>query len=143
MFRFVSKCVLLSFALAAPAVLAQDMKPAPQPSQAMVSLYHIAPGKHLAFLKWMAARDAIDAQLNLPRAHWYAHIDGDSWDYLMIGPQLTDAQQKRVNDAAMAKGLTVGPKASIEIRQFIASHTDTLSAGPMTATELSAEMGNP
>ena len=89
MYRVLSKCVMLGFALAAPALMAQDMKPAPEPGHAMVSLYRIAPGKQLAFLKWMATRDAIDQQLKLPRAHWYAHMDGDSWDYIAIGPQLT------------------------------------------------------
>ena len=94
MYRVLSKCVMLGFALAAPALMAQDMKPAPEPGHAMVSLYRIAPGKQLAFLKWMATRDAIDQQLKLPRAHWYAHMDGDSWDYIAIAPQLTDAQQR-------------------------------------------------
>ena len=51
-------------------------------------------------------------------------------------PDLTEAQQKKLDDAAMAKGLTTGPKASIEFRQFINAHTDTISAGPMTASEL-------
>jgi hypothetical protein len=143
MYRVLSKCVMLGFALAAPALMAQDVKAAPEPGRAIVSLYRIAPGEQLAFLKWMATRDAIDQQLNLPRANWYAHVDGDSWDYIAIGPQLTDAQQKQADDAARAKGLAVGPRASIEIRQFVASHTDTLSSGPMTASQLSTEMGNP
>ena len=29
--------------------------------------------------------------------------------------------------------MTAGPAASIESRQFISYHTDTLAAGPMTA----------
>ncbi|MGH8213050.1 MAG: hypothetical protein ACREPP_07490 [Rhodanobacteraceae bacterium] len=106
--------------------------------QAYVSLYRVAPGKHVAFLKWMADRDALDKQLGLPQAQWYAHMEGDSWDYMAVAPVLTAAQQKREDDAARAKGMTAGVAASIEFRSMIASHTDTLAAGPMTATEMSA-----
>lgn len=143
MYRVLSKCVLLGFVLAAPAAMAQNRMPTQEPGQAMISLYRVAPGKQADFLKWMAARDTIDQQLGLPRAQWYAHLDGDSWDYIAIAPDLTDAQQKKVDAAAHAKGLATGPKASIEFREFIASHTDTLSSGPMTASELSSMVGNP
>ena len=101
-----------------------------------VSIYRVAPGEHRAFLKWMADRDAIDKSIGLPQAQWYVHMEGDSWDYVGIAPVLTDAQQKQEDDAAKAKGMTAGPAASIEFRQFISSHTDTLAAGPMTASEI-------
>lgn len=142
MHHLLAKSVLLGFALAAPAVLAQSGMETKEP-RAMVSLYHVAPGQHVAFLKWMAARDAVDQQLGLPRAQWYAHLNGDVWDYMAVGPVLTDAQQKQEDDAAKAKGLTIGPKASIEFRQYIASHTDTLTAGPMTVSELVSKVSGP
>jgi hypothetical protein len=113
---------------------------ATEPGKLLVGIYHVAPGKHIEFLKWQAARDAIDKAAGVPQAQWYAHTDGDSWDYLAIAPVLSDEQQKKVDDASRAKGLAVGAKASIEFRQFIASHTDTYVVGPMTATELAAEV---
>lgn len=110
--------------------------------QVIVSLYRVAPGKHIAFLKWEADRDALHKQLGFPQGQWYAHKEGDSWDYMSVEPALTDAQQKKVDEAARAKGMTAGPAGSIEFRTMIASHTDTLADGPMTASELSAMMAN-
>lgn len=137
MYRVIRKSLWLCLAVAAPGVMAQTGSPASgDEARAIVSIYHVAPGKQVAFLKWMADRDAIDQAQGVPRAQWYAHLEGDSWDYVGIAPDLTEAQQKKVDDAAMAKGLTAGPKASVEFRQFINSHTDTISAGPMTASEL-------
>lgn len=142
MHGLLGKCVLLACVMAAPLALAQGNTSAKQP-RALIGIYHVAPGKQVAFLKWMAARDAIDQQLGLPRAQWYAHVEGDSWDYLAIGPDLSDAQTKQQDDAARAKGLTVGPQASIEFRQYIASHTDTLTMGPMTVSDMSTKVGSP
>ena len=114
---------------------------AAEPGTAIVSLYRIAPGKHADFLKWQAARDAVDKDAGITRTQWYAHTNGDAWDYVGIAPMLTDAQQKKVDDASRAKGLTVGFKASLEFREFVSYHTDTFTEGPMTATELSAMAG--
>lgn len=114
---------------------------AAEPGTVLIGIYRIAPGKHADFLKWQAARDAIDKQAGVPQGQWYAHTDGDSWDYLSVGSVLSEAQQKKVDDATRAKGLSTGFKASIEFRQNIASHTDTYAIGPMTATQLSAMAG--
>lgn len=138
----IGKVVWLGLMLATPVAFAQSTSAAKEP-RAIVSLYRVAPGKHEAFLKWMADRDAIDKQLGLPRAQWYAHYQGDSWDYVAIAPELTDAQQKKEDDAAKAKGLTIGAKASVEFRQFIASHTDTVAFGPMSASELAGAVNTP
>lgn len=142
MHGLLSKGVLLACIVAAPLAMSQSNTPAKQP-RALIGIYHVAPGKQVAFLQWMAARDAIDQQLGLPRAQWYAHMDGDSWDYLAVAPDLTEAQTKQQDDAARAKGLAVGPKASLEFRQYIASHTDTLTAGPMTVSDMATAASNP
>ncbi|GAA0715940.1 hypothetical protein [Dokdonella soli] len=111
---------------------------ATEPGTTLIGIYRVAAGKHTEFLKWQAARDAIDKQAGVPQAQWYAHTDGDSWDYLSVGPVLSDAQQKKVDEATRAKGMALGFKASLEFRQYISSHTDTYAIGPMTVTELSA-----
>ncbi len=143
MHHLMSKCLWLGLAMATPMAFAQSAPSAKEPPRAIVSLYRVAPGKHAAFLKWMADRDAIDKQLGLPRAQWYAHFQGDSWDYIAIAPMLSDAQQKKEDDAAKAKGLTIGAKSSVEFREFIASHTDTLSFGPMTVSDMLNEVNGP
>ena len=129
----------LAFAIAMIAFVPRSASAA-EPGKALIGIYHVAPGKHVEFLKWMAARDAVDKAAGVPQAQWYAHTDGDSWDYLAVGPVLSAEQQKKVDDASRAKGLSIGAKASVEFRQFITSHTDTNVVGPMTATELAAEV---
>ncbi len=98
-----------------------------------ISIYHVAPGQHMAFLEWMAEREEIAAQVGAPDTQWYMHMDGDSWDFLGVGPATTDEQDEAIEEMASARGLTVGPAAAIELRTMIASHTDTEAAGPMTA----------
>lgn len=114
---------------------------APVPAQqradtATVSIYRVAPGKHLDFLKWMAAREVVDSELGVPVTRWYSHVSGDSWDYIAIGPSLDDATSDKVDAAARKRGLAVGPKAGMEFRQMMGWHSDTLVAGPMSATQL-------
>lgn len=119
------------------ALLAAAPVPAQQRADtATVSIYQVAPGKHLDFLKWMAAREAVDSEVGIPATRWYSHMSGDSWDYIAIGPNLDDATSDKVDAAARKRGLAVGPKAGMEFRQMMASHSDTLVAGPMTATQL-------
>ena len=125
-------CGSLSFAPAVPA-----QQPAKQhAATATVSIYRVAPGKHLEFLKWMAAREALDGEAGVPATQWYAHMSGDSWDYVAIGPDLDEATSDKVDAAARKRGLTVGPKAGLEFRQLMGWHSDTVVAGPMSATQL-------
>jgi hypothetical protein len=131
---------LLSLALVsffAPAARAQTAKQeAKKPPTARVSLYRIAPGKHLDFLKWMAEGDAIDKEAGVPAAQIYAHTDGDSWDYLGIAPDLSKDQQAKVDEVAKKHGRKTGFPASLEFRTFAAWHTDTFATGPVTAADL-------
>ena len=130
--------LMAAFLVAIALLMVPHSAAAAEPCTAIVSLYRIAPGKHADFLKWQAARDAVDKDAGVTQTQWYAHTNGDAWDYVGIAPVLTEAQQKKVDDASHAKGLTIGFKASLEFRQFVNYHTDTYAAGPMTATELSA-----
>ena len=121
-------------ALASPAI-SQD---APQH---IVSLYRAAPGQQVALLKWMARQDQAAIAAGLPAAQIYVHTSGDSWDYAVINPVTTKAQDDAVDAAAKKMGITSGPRASIEFRTMIASHTDTTSDGPMTAAQILARLG--
>lgn len=106
--------------------------------RARVSIYRVAPGKQLEFLQWQAARDEAFKEAGIPVGKVYAHLDGDSWDYLMIGPITTPEQDKKFDEAATKHGLKTGFAASLEFRQYLAWHTDTFAVGPMTAAELVA-----
>jgi hypothetical protein len=126
-------CALLTMSAAS----AQDRHP---PS--VVSIYRIAPGHQVDFLKWMAAREAIARQLGVPDTQWYRHLDGDSWDYVAIAPD-TRTMDDKLDAAARQKGLTSGVKAGLELRQWMAVHTDTYAAGPMTAEQMAQEASAP
>ena len=104
----------------------------------LVSLYRVAPGQHVAFLEWMAANEAAATQAGVPASQWYAHMNGDAWDYLIIAPETTDEQDAAVEAAIQAQGRPTGPAGGIEFRKYMAWHTDTFVAGPMTAAELLA-----
>src|SRR5262245_11673833 len=137
----------LSILAVAPSVAqkaggAAPAQPAAQagPPRATISLYRIAPGKHVEFLKFMAAREALDKEVGAAATQWYAHVDGDSWDFAAVAPTLEPVAQaaldRKLEAAAKQKGLSTGPKAAIEIRQYLAQHTDTMVVGPMTAAQI-------
>lgn len=123
-----------AFTLASPAS-GQD---APQH---VISLYRAAPGQQVALLKWMAAQDRASAAAGVAASQIYVHLSGDSWDYLVINPATTKAQDDAIEAAAKQMGVVSGPRASIEFRTMIATHTDTLSAGPQTAAQILAKLG--
>ena len=110
-----------------------------EPGRARITIYRIAPGKHLDFLKWLAAQDEVAKEAGIGTVQLYAHIDGDSWDYVGIAPVTTPEQDKKADEIAVRKGLKVGVPASLEFRQLVASHTDTFAAGPTTAADLVAQ----
>jgi len=124
--------LLMSASLAMP----QASRAADASGKALVSLYRVAPGKHLDFLKWMADREAVDREAGVPATHWYMHTNGDSWDFIAIAPVMSDAQQEKADAIARKKGLKTGLQSSLELRQFVSMHTDTFVDGPTSATQL-------
>ena len=101
-----------------------------------ITLYRVAPGKHIEFLKWMAMQDEVAREAGVPAVQIYAHLDGDSWDYLGIAPVTTPDQDAKLDEVAAAKGLKTGVAAAIQFRDLLSWHTDTLAAGPVAAKEL-------
>jgi hypothetical protein len=108
--------------------------------RARVSLYRVAPGQHLALLEWLAAREGVAREAGVPANQVYAHLDGDAWDSLVIAPVTTPEQDRRFDEVARTKGVTVGFAASLEFRQMLSWHTDTTVVGPETAAQLVAEV---
>ena len=109
---------------------------AASPPRAIISIYHAAPGHQEALLQWIAQQDRVSASVGMPANQVYAHTDGDSWDYLMIAPVTTEAQDDAFDAAAAKMGLPSGPKTGLELRKHIQSHTDTFVVGPVTAAQL-------
>lgn len=86
-------------------------------------------------LQWLAQQDKIAAAVGIPAAQIYTHTDGDSWDYLMIAPPTTPAQDQALDAAAVKMGLPSGPRVGLELRKHLTSHTDTYVVGPLTAAQ--------
>jgi hypothetical protein len=125
------------FLLSVPTVRAQTAKAEmKEPSRALITIYRVAAGKHLEFLKWLADQEAISREAGVPASQLYSHTDGDSWDYLNVGPALTDEQQAKVDEATRKRGRKTGFAAGLEFRTFVSSHTDTFAIGPVSAADL-------
>lgn len=105
------------------------------PPRAVISIYHAAPGHQEMLLQWLAQQERIAAAAGIPASQIYAHTDGDSWDYLIIAPATTAAQDQALDAAAAKLGLPSGPKVGLELRKHITSHTDTNAVGPLTAAQ--------
>ena len=124
----------LSFATVQPAA-------AQEAGRAIVSIYHAAPGHQVELLKWLAAQDRAAAAAGIPRSQLYVHTDGAEWDYVIIAPMTTEAQDTALDAALTKMGMPTGAKAGIEFRKHIMSHTDTLARGPTSAAEFLASLG--
>ena len=133
----------LKLALAAAAAVACTFANpvAAQPAgRAIVQIYHVAPGQHVAFLRWLDQQDRVAAAAGVPRGQLYAHTDGDSWDYLVINPATTEAQDAAIEAAGKKMGINM-MRGGIELRKYITSHTDTFTRGPTSAAEYLATVG--
>ena len=133
--------LLIASASAAAICAFATPAPAQQPGSAVVSLYRAAPGHQIELLKWLAQQDRISAAAGIAPGQIYAHTDGASWDYIMISPQTTPAQDEATDAAAKKLGLPSGPMTGIELRKHIAEHSDTMVQGPMTASQMLAALG--
>lgn len=100
-----------------------------------VELYRIAPGQHVAFLKLIALYDQANVAAGLPPRQLFVHQDGADWDFLILqsAEDWTDEQRSKFRAALTKLGAPQGQKFFLEIRKFMAEHTDTTVKGPTTA----------
>ena len=129
---------LVAFCALASAAPRWNQSPGGESKRAKVSLYEVAPGRQLDFLRWLAAREEAAKTAGVPPIQVYAHLEGDRWDYMVLWPVTTAEQDGKLDEAARAKGLKTGFPAALEFREMLAAHTDTLAEGPTTATALVA-----
>jgi hypothetical protein len=134
-----ARAVLLVFLCGLAAAAPRWVQDKPGGGRARISIYHVAPGKQLEFLKWMALDDEVAKEAGIPGVQLYAHLDGDSWDYVGLGPATTPEQDKKKDDIAAKHGLKTGLPSALEFRALLTSHTDTFVVGPVTAAELVAQ----
>ena len=70
------------------------------PPRALVSIYHAATGHQEALMRWIADQDRVAVAAGVAPAQVYAHTDGDLWDYVVIFPVTTAAQDDALDAAA-------------------------------------------
>ncbi len=133
--------LVVATALSAAVLLPSAALAQPAGPRALVSLYHAATGHQEALMRWLADQDRAAAAAGVAPGQVYVHTDGDSWDFMVIYPVTTDAQDAAIDAAAKKLGLATGPRAGLEFRKHIQSHSDTFTRGPMTAAEYVASLG--
>ena len=107
-----------------------------QAADMLVEIYRIAPGQHANFLKLIALYDQASKEAGLAPRQLYVHQDGASWDFLIIQPASVTPEQSRALDAALKRlGAPQGAKFFLEIRSYMAEHSDTFAEGPTTAAD--------
>ena len=138
--------VKLAAAAAAGAMAAGSIvyaQTAPAEPRAIVSLYRAAPGQQEALLRWLAEQDRVARAAGIAPMQLYVHTDGDSWDFMGINPVTTAAQDQMLDATAKKMGVMSGPRVSLELRKYIAVHTDTYTIGPITADQALTRLGRP
>lgn len=111
------------------------------PGRAIVSIYQAPPGHQEALMRWLAEQDRVAASVGVAPAQVYVHTDGASWDFMVVQPVTTEAQDDAIDAAAKKMGVASGPRAGLEFRKHIQSHTDTFVRGPMTAAQYLSSLG--
>lgn len=131
---------LLASILIGVTPLAAQTAPPPV-AKTQVEIYRIAPGQHEAFLRFIARGDAVNVAAGLPPRQLFVHRDGADWDFLILQPAETPADKAAALDAAWDRmNMPSGADFFMEIRKYIAEHSDTVTSGPTTAADYLATM---
>jgi hypothetical protein len=126
---------------ATPAAQADDGKPWPE---AYFEIFKLAPGKQEAFIRSIARADQVSAAGGQPPIQIFVHEDGADWDVLLFKPanqpDPTPAQQAAMDAKSREMHMPHGPAYFVNIREMIASHTDTKTYGPISAGQWVARL---
>ncbi len=112
--------------------------------EAYFEIFKLAPGKQEAFIRGIARADQVSAAGGQPPIQMFIHEEGADWDVLIFKPgnglKPTPAQQAAMDAKAKELNMESGPAYFVDIRQNIASHTDTKAYGPLSAAEWLARL---
>ena len=118
-----------------------DGKPWPE---AQFEIFKLAPGKHESFIRKLAQWDLVSAAGGQPPTQIFIHQEGDEWDVLLFKPfpktPITPAQQAAMDAKADELHLKTGPAFFLEMRENVASHSDTKTQGPLSAAQWLARL---
>ena len=118
-----------------------DGKPWPE---AQFEIFKMAPGKQESFIRKLAQWDQVSAAGGQPPTQMFIHEDGEDWDVLLFKPfpktPITPAQQTAMDAKAEELHLKTGVAFFLEIRENVASHTETKTLGPLSAAQWLARL---
>src|SRR3712207_6188342 len=117
-------------AVAAGSIVYAQTTPA-EPPEAIVSLYRAAPGQQENLLRWLDQQNRVAVAARVAPTQLYIHTNGDSWDYMAINPVTTSAQDRGGEDAAKQVGGGGGPRAGLELRNYVAPPPDPFGVVPV------------
>jgi hypothetical protein len=124
-----------------PAAVKDDGKPWPE---AQFEVFRLAPGKHENFIRKLAQWDQVSAAGGQPPTQMFIHQEGEDWDVLLFKPfpktPITPAQQAAMDAKAEELHLKTGPAFFLEMRENVASHTETKTHGPLSAAQWLARL---
>lgn len=107
-------------------------------------IFRLAPGQHEAFVRRIAMADEVSRAGGQPPLRLYFHQHGADWDVLILkveGEQQPTSEQQAAMDAkARELGMPSGPAYYADLRETIASHTDTKTTGPISAAQWLARL---
>lgn len=129
-----------SIVVAAP-TLAQSRPAAPVPAaeewpEAWFEIFKLAPGKQEDFIRRLDQTDQVRAAAGLPPVQLFFHENGAEFDVILfkpVGPKPTAEQEAKMDAKRKELGIPRGPAYFVDIREFIASHTDSKTVGPVSA----------
>lgn len=134
--------LLAAAALPLPASAQQAPQTAPAAEsaawpEAWFEIFKLAPGKQEEFIRRIAQADEVSAAGGLPPIKLFFHQDGADFDVILFKP-VTGVEPTPEQIAAMEKkskelGLPSGPAYFVNIRELVASHTDSKTYGPLSA----------
>jgi len=118
-----------------PAAVAPEAKEAWP--EAWFEIFKLVPGKQEDFIRRLNQSDQVRAAGGLPPVQLFFHEDGADFDVIIFKPSATEkpSPEQEAKMAAKRKelGIPSGPAYFVDIREFIAQHTDSKTVGPLSA----------
>lgn len=119
---------------------AQAPAPATQAEEwpeAWFEIFKLAPGKHEDFIRRIDQTDQVRAAGGLPPTQLFFHENGAEFDVILFKPvspvKPTPEQEAKMAAKRKELGIPSGPAYFVDIREFVASHTDSKTVGPVSA----------
>ncbi|MCP3730925.1 hypothetical protein M9978_10835 [Sphingomonas sp. MG17] len=138
--KLIALTLAASFAAIVPAS-AQTSPAAPAAAaeawpEAWFEIFKLAPGKQEDFIRRLDQTDQVRAAAGLPPVQIFFHENGAEFDVILFKPVAaapTPEQEAKMAAKRKELGIPSGPAYFVDIREFIASHTDSRTIGPVSA----------